>query len=183
MLRDVWRTVESCAGVRPILATTRVGDFPVCVPAEDVWLQGDGDLGERMERILTRALLNSAAVIAVGADSPALTVVHLEAALEALRVCDTVIGPSIDGGFYLLGLKRCRSGLFCSLQWSTAQTRQALKTKLQQEMFAIAELEPLFDIDTPDDLLLLEQHLTADPSIAAETRAWWLQNRTGTVNR
>jgi hypothetical protein len=181
MLLDVWRTVESCAGVRPILATTRAGDFPVCASPEDVWLQGAGDLGQRIERILTRALLNSSAVIAVGADTPALTALHLKAALEGLRVSDAVIGPSVDGGFYLLGLRRCRSGLFCSLQWSTAHTRQALKTKLKREKFVIMELEPLFDIDTPDDLLLLEEHLAADPSIAEETRAWCLQNRTGLV--
>jgi uncharacterized protein len=181
MLLDIWRTVECCVGVRPILATTRAGDFPVCVSPEDVWLQGAGDLGQRIERIMIRALLNSSAVIAVGADTPALTVLHLKAALEGLRVSDVVIGPSVDGGFYLLGLRRCRSGLFRSLEWGTAQTRQALKTKLKQEKFAVTELEPLFDIDTPDDLLLLKEHLAADPSLAAETRAWCLQNRTGLV--
>jgi uncharacterized protein len=181
MLLDVWRTVESCAGVRPVLATTRIGDFPIRVSPDDVWLQGDGDLGQRMERILTRALLDSAAVIALGGDSPTLTAVHLKAALEGLRVCDTVIGPSMDGGFYLLGLKRCRPGLFCSLEWSTAQTRQMLKTKLEEEKFAITELEPLFDIDTPGDLLILQEHLATHPCVATETRAWCLQTRTGLV--
>jgi glycosyltransferase A (GT-A) superfamily protein (DUF2064 family) len=178
MLLDVWRTIESCAGVRPILASTRPGDFPVCISPEHLWLQGDGDLGQRIERILTRALLDSAAVIAVGADSPALTVVHLKAALQALEIADAVIGPSIDGGFYLLGLRQCRSGLFCSLEWSTVQTRRALRMRLEEEKFAIAELELLFDVDTFDDLLLLEEHLVAHPSIAPATRAWCLQNRT-----
>jgi rSAM/selenodomain-associated transferase 1 len=172
MLSDVWRTVESCPGVRPILATTRLGDFPVPVSPEDIWLHGGGDLGQRIERIFTRALVDSAAAIAVGADSPALTRVHLEAALEALQTSDAVIGPSMDGGFYLLGLRRCRSGLFSSLQWSSAQTRQGLTTRLEAENFAIAELEPLFDIDTPGDLLLLEQFLAAHPSLAPATRVW-----------
>lgn len=175
MLLDVWRTVESCTGVRPILATTRLGDFPVCVSAENVWLQGEGDLGQRIERILTRALLGYPAAIAVGSDSPMLTAVHIGAALEALRVADAVIGPSIDGGFYLLGLRLCRSGLFSSLPWSTAQTCQALRTRLEREKFAIAELEPLLDVDTPDDLLLLNERLAADPSLATATRAWRVQ--------
>ncbi|MBV8051905.1 MAG: TIGR04282 family arsenosugar biosynthesis glycosyltransferase [Acidobacteriaceae bacterium] len=175
MLLDVWRTVESCAGIRPILATTVIGDFPVRVSPENVWLQDGGDLGQRIERILTRALIDSPAVIAVGADSPGLSIVHLKAALESLQVSDAVIGPSMDGGFYLLGLKRCRSGLFSSLEWSTTQTRQAVKAKLEEEEFTITELEPLFDIDTPGDLLLLKEQLAAHPSIAAATRAWFLQ--------
>ncbi len=175
MLLDVWRTVKLCAGVRPILATTRLGDFPVCVSPENVWLQGEGDLGQRIERILTRALLDSKAAIAVGSDSPTLTAIHLEAALDTLRVADAVIGPSLDGGFYLLGLRRCRPGLFDSLPWSTAQTCQALRTKLEQEKFAIAELEPLFDIDTPGDLLFLDERLAVDPSLAPATRAWRVQ--------
>lgn len=173
MLMDVWRTVESCAGVRPILATTRPGDFPICVSPGNVWLQGDGDLGQRIERMLTRALLDCAGAIALGADSPTLTVAHLQAALKALQTNDAVIGPSLDGGFYLLGLRQCRSGLLSSLEWSTAQTRQVLRTKLEEEKFAITELEPLFDVDTPDDLSLLEERLTTDPFIAPETRTWF----------
>jgi glycosyltransferase A (GT-A) superfamily protein (DUF2064 family) len=105
MLLDVWRTVELCPGVRPILATTLPGDFPVSVSPDDVWLQGDGDLGERIERIFNHGLLHAPAVIAVGADSPALTIAHLQAALDALQTNDVVVGPSTDGGFYLLGLR------------------------------------------------------------------------------
>ena len=115
MLLDTWRTVEFCAGVRPILATTAPGDFPIAISPADVWLQGEGDLGRRIERILTRALLQAPAAIAVGADSPTLTAAHLAAALDALKTNDAVLGPSMDGGFYLLGLRKCRPGLFAAL--------------------------------------------------------------------
>ena len=50
MLLDAWRIVESCAGVRPILATTRSGDLPMSVACEDVWLQGEGDLRAPQEQ-------------------------------------------------------------------------------------------------------------------------------------
>jgi rSAM/selenodomain-associated transferase 1 len=175
MLRDVWRTVESCSGVRPILATTSSGVFPVRVSLDDVWLQGDGDLGQRIERILTRGLLEAPAAIAIGADSPALTAAHLEASLAALRNYDAVIGPSTDGGFYLLAVRSCEAGLLSSLPWSTPETRHALIGRMEGQGSTVFELEPLFDVDTPDDLTELAQHLKAHPSSAPSTRAWYLQ--------
>ena len=178
MLLDVWGTVELCPGVRPILATTVSGDFPVRVSPDDIWLQGDGDLGQRIERIFNRGLLDAPAVIAVGADSPALTAAHLWAALDALRTNDLVVGPSNDGGFYLLALRRTQAGLLSSLPWSSSKTLQALKKRIGECCLSIAELEPLFDVDTPHDLLTLETHLITHPSSAPVTRAWCHRNRT-----
>ena len=176
MLRDVWCTVESYSGVRPILATTGPGAFPVSVREPDIWLQGEGDLGERIERIITRGLQESTAVMALGADSPAFSGAHLGAALECLASHDAVVGPSRDGGFYLLALRRCPSGLFASLPWSTGETRQALKARLQEHAFSIAELEPLFDVDTPADLSTLAGYFAAYPYRQSATREWWVEN-------
>jgi uncharacterized protein len=181
MLLDVWRTVELCPGVRPILATTLPGDFPVYVSADDVWLQGDGDLGERIERIFNYGLLQAPAVIVIGADSPALTAAHLQAALDALQRNDIVVGPSADGGFYLLGLHRGPAGLLYSLPWSSSQTLQILKSRIAERWLSIAELEPLFDVDTPSDLLTLQEHLLTHPSLAPATRALWHRNRIGVI--
>lgn len=176
MLLDIWRTVEFCPGVRPILATTLPGDFPVSVSPDDIWLQGDGDLGERIERIFNHGLLQAPAVIAVGADSPALTAAHLQAALDALQTNDVVVGPSADGGFYLLGLRSRQAGLFYSLPWSSSQTLQALKKRISERWLSIAELEPLFDVDTPSDLLILQEYLLSHPSLAPAARAWCHRN-------
>jgi hypothetical protein len=147
------------------------------VPADDIWLQGDGDLGQRIERIITRALVHAPAAIAIGADSPTLTGTHIEAALELIRTNDVVVGPSTDGGFYLLALRQCPPGLFASLPWSTAGTRQALTKRLEEHAFTIAHLEPLFDIDTPADLRFLEEHLACHPSPGPATQAWYFENR------
>lgn len=175
MLQDVWRVVEACPQARPVLATTRLGTFPVPVADGDVWLQGDGDLGDRLQRILDRALLHAPAAIALGADTPALTADHLKAALAALRSNDAVLGPATDGGFYLLALRRCPRGLFAALPWSCPTTLQALKSRLEEHSFSIAELEPLCDIDTPADLAAWT-HCIADPATpATAARAWWLK--------
>ena len=176
MLQDVWRTVESCPGVRPILATTGPGVFPVSVRKGDTWLQGEGDLGERIERIMIRGLEVSGAVIAIGADSPAFTATHLRDALECLENHDAVLGPSTDGGFYLLGIRRCPRGLFASLPWSTSETCQAVKARLREQAFSIAELEPLFDVDTPADISTLAGYLAAHSSGHSAVRAWWIEN-------
>jgi len=114
--------------------------------------------------------------MAVGADSPTLTTAHIESALRGLQSNDAVLGPSMDGGFYLLGLRKCQLGLFDSLPWSTSETRRRVTARLEQHGFSIAELEPLFDVDIPADLLSLEQHLTADPSLAPATQAWYFQS-------
>jgi hypothetical protein len=176
MLQDVWRTVASHPEVRPILATTRPGAFPISILDGDVWLQGEGDLGERIERILTLGLRQSAAAMALGADSPAFTVAHLDAAIERLRSHDAVLGPSTDGGFYLLALRRCPRGLFAGLPWSTGETCKALQARLREHAFSIAELEPLFDVDTPADLRTLAGYLASEAPRQSATRAWWLEN-------
>lgn len=177
MILDTWRTVASCSGVRPVLATTRSEGFPMDVPADDIWLQGDGDLGQRIARILTRGLIDAPAAMVIGADSPTLARAHIEAAIESIRRNDAVVGPSTDGGFYLLALRRCPPGLFASIPWSTAGTRQALTKRLEEHAFTIAQLEPLFDIDTPADLRLLEEHFLCHPSVGSATQAWYFESR------
>ena len=159
MLLKTWQSVEACPGVRPVLATTRAGDFPMLVPFEDLWLQGEGDLGNRIERILTRGLREAKVAIALGADTPSLTVAHLQTAVELTQTHDAVLGPSPDGGFYLLALRRCPVGLFTALPWSAPNTRDALLERLRHHHMTVAQLESLPDIDTPEDL----RHLRPSP--------------------
>ncbi len=178
MFSDMWRAVSSCPGVRPVLATLncespdigRVQDrFPIEIPEADIWLQGDGDLGMRLERIFSRALSTAPAAIAVGADSPLLTVAHLQQALIALDTHCAVIGSCEDGGFYLLGLRKCPPQVFSGVPWSTSLTAQATKSRLEKQKFSIYELQALFDVDTPDDLARLMASLSCRPEIAPAT--------------
>ena len=185
MFHDVWRTVSSCPGVRPVLATLQrdidcVGDArsecPVQISIDDILLQGDGDLGARLENIFRQALANAPAAIAVGADTPLLTSAHLQQALHELATHDAVIGPCPDGGFYLLALRACPRGLFSGLPWSTAETAYATKRRLEAREFSVQELEQLLDVDTPDDLVLLTASLARQPSVAPATLEWRLKN-------
>jgi len=82
--------------------------------------QGAGDLGARMINVIRRA--PHGAVIVVGADIPAITAADIADAFKTLRRADVVIGPALDGGYWLIGAARRARGeiAFSGVRWSTA---------------------------------------------------------------
>ncbi|MEJ7599921.1 MAG: TIGR04282 family arsenosugar biosynthesis glycosyltransferase [Kofleriaceae bacterium] len=168
--------VDTCAAVRTlpwadaILATT--GSLDPALAAElavPVWLQGDGDLGARLERVLRRALASSGTAVAIGADSPGMPRELLDRARLALRTTDAVLGPSEDGGFYLLGLRRCPEGLLADLPWSRSDTFAATLARLHSRGLSPNVLDPWFDVDRPADLARLNRLLTTGAVLAPAT--------------
>jgi len=117
--------------------------------------QGDGDLGARIERVMALLLQRSPYVIAMGADTPGLPQDRLEAARKLLTTHDSVIGPAEDGGFYLLGLKRCPSNLLRGLPWGAPETYQRTTDRLRTRGFSFIALKPWFDVDRPEDVKAL----------------------------
>lgn len=116
-----------------------------------VWLQGQGDLGNRIERILSRCIKEYGAGIVLGADSPGLPYNRLANARRALMDADAVIGPSFDGGYYLLGLNACPEGLLADLPWSQPNTFDATLERLEKHKLDVVVLEHYWDIDGPED--------------------------------
>jgi uncharacterized protein len=136
---------------------------------EEVWLQSEGDLGDRLEKILRLAIKRRPIVLAIGADSPGLPAAFLQTAREALKTADAVLGPSSDGGFYLIGLKECPVGVLDGIQWSHSTTLAATVAKLEQFGLKTVLINPWFDIDSHQDLERLRRHLANDPSSAPRT--------------
>ena len=135
-----------------------------------VWLQGKGNLGVRLERILRRALSYSEMAIAIGADSPGLTLRLFEQARSRLQSADAVFGPCEDGGFYLLGLRRCPPGLLDAIAWSRHDTLFQVRTRLRK--FGLRSsflLQRWFDVDRPDDLDRLESLIASGQVVAPYT--------------
>ena len=99
-------------------------------------------------------------IITIGNDSPHMTKAHLLAASSELEIGKSVIGPSTDGGFYLLGLHRThfKKSDFATLPWQTSQLKDEV-TKLlfglSQEVFL---LQTLFDIDSSEDAKIVGNH-------------------------
>ena len=116
------------------------------------WPQGDGDLGARMSRMFDRAFQAADRALVVGTDAPAVDDATIRRALEALDSADVVLGPSRDGGYYLLGLRRPRPGLFEAIRWSTGSVMRETAERARGEGLAVTFLEVESDIDTAADL-------------------------------
>ncbi len=113
--------------------------------------QGAGNLGTRMKRIFDQA--PPGPVLIVGADIPAIGKDHITRAFDALGAHQAVIGPAVDGGYWLIGLKRARPTppkLFENVRWSSENTLS--DTVLTLKGHRIAYIDTLADVDTVDDL-------------------------------
>lgn len=107
--------------------------------------QGDGDLGLRMRRFLEAADA-SAPVIVVGSDIPDVQAGDIAAAVAALRFHDLVLGPSPDGGYWLIGASRPPPPrLFDGVRWSTPHARA--DTMGRARGLKVAEVTELEDVD------------------------------------
>jgi uncharacterized protein len=142
-----------------IAANCTKAELAIGFPHAQVWPQGSGDLGARIERVLARALEQADIALALGADTPGLPPRLLDDARRALALHDAVIGPAEDGGFYLLGLRRCPEGLLSGLPWSTELTFRCTLERLRHRGFHSAVLPPWFDVDRPSDLVRLRRFL------------------------
>ena len=120
--------------------------------------QAEGGLGMRMEAALRRALARGApSACVVGSDVPALGPRQVEAALQALaRGADLVLGPSPDGGYYLVGVRAGQplrdSPLFHRMPWSTDRVLEESLHRAQALGLRVHLLEPLSDVDRAEDL-------------------------------
>jgi uncharacterized protein len=169
MLRDTWQGASSVSGLRAVIATA--GPLPGDLGALPAWDQGDGDLGARVERVLLRAIGEAGAAVAIGADTPLLPAARLREASAALRAGRAALGPSEDGGFYLLAVPRCPVGLLAGLPWSAPTTGARVRERLVGAGFDVDDLPVHADIDEPRDLDGLRAALRADPGLAPWTAA------------
>ncbi len=116
--------------------------------------QRDGDLGKRMSEAFCRSFagVKKRRIVIIGTDCPGVDGKVIEQAFSVLEQFPVVVGPSRDGGYYLLGMSEACPWLFDSIAWSTdlvmAQTVHAMEER-QCEWTALPELQ---DIDTLEDL-------------------------------
>jgi len=112
---------------------------------------GDG-LGKRMQKAVEEVLREYDQVLLIGSDLPDLAETILYEAVNSLLDYDLAIGPSHDGGYYLLGLKNLQSSLFMGIEWGTERVLQQTLQAASQEGLKVMLLEPLRDVDTWSDL-------------------------------
>ena len=114
------------------------------------------------------------AVGLLNSDSPTLPV---ELIVEAARLLAApgeraVLGPAIDGGYYLLALKAPHAELFAGIDWSTARVADQTRAAAQRLRLPLAEIAPWFDVDDPASLAQLVRDCAANADAAPSTAAW-----------
>jgi uncharacterized protein len=111
-------------------------------------------------------------VIAFNSDSPHLPASVLENAFQALAAHDVVIGPTHDGGYYLVGAKTAHPALFEGDGMGTNNALEALRARVRILGLSIGFTDPFYDVDVAGDLIRLAAELGIAPTRAPRTAVW-----------
>ena len=116
-------------------------------------IQQGANLGLRMHNAIQSELEQADFVVLIGTDCPVMTADYLDQACRELCAgTGFVFGPAEDGGYVLIGARSAEKKLFTDMRWSTSQVMQHTRERLRLLNRQYAELETLWDLDTPEDL-------------------------------
>ena len=135
-----------------VLSNIEVKTYWTDKETDSNYYQIGNDLGERMYNALTDESKKGNKVCLVGTDTPELTSLIIEQAYQELDTQDVVFGPSIDGGYYLVGFKnKPLSALFLNKVWSHKKVLNDALATCDSLNLKVGLLPPLLDIDTIED--------------------------------
>lgn len=160
---------------------TKLGGFQRWLGTDLSYIpQRGSDIGQRLRNAFCDAFnMEFEKVIVVGSDSPDLPIRILIESSAALNCHDAVIGPSTDGGYYLIGfsLRGFLPSAFEGIHWSTSQVFEGTLSKLAGAGLKTHILQRWSDVDTVDDLGALFQDLCKQSSFAPRTMRFISENR------
>lgn len=113
--------------------------------------QSPGDLGKKMADAFSLVLENHPKAVLIGSDCPDLSNAIVNEAFLHLDQKDIILGPSRDGGYYLIGCKNMYPALFEGIIWSTPTVLECTLERIKKENLTFSLLEELADIDTAAD--------------------------------
>lgn len=164
-LMDKIAQVRSVSTAEPVVAYAPDGAanlFAELAPGFRLVPQGGGDLSARLVSVLGRLFGEGFdAVVVTDSDTPTLPSPCLERAVAsaASGKHDLVLGPSQDGGYYLIGLRGIHHALFDGMPWSTPVVLEETLRRARALGHEVALLEPWYDVDTGADLVRLVSDL------------------------
>ena len=121
----------------------------------EYYYQEGSDLGERMKNAFKKVFtLGVKKAVIIGTDVPDISKTVIADSFILLDTKDFVIGPSTDGGYYLLGLKNLNCDLFTGINWSTETVLSKTINRIGENNLSLAKLEQLHDIDDERSLKL-----------------------------
>ncbi|MBI1992345.1 MAG: TIGR04282 family arsenosugar biosynthesis glycosyltransferase [Candidatus Omnitrophica bacterium] len=142
--------------------------------------QRGGTLGERLAHATSAAFMDGATrVVVIGTDSPWLTAEAVDDAFAALGQADLVLGPTEDGGYYLIGLARPAPAVFADIPWSTSTVYQETLAKARALGLPVQTLPLGYDVDRLEDLqrFVAEEGARLHGSALLRTIEGSIQNR------
>jgi rSAM/selenodomain-associated transferase 1 len=182
-LLDKIAAVGALAGAQPVIAYTPEnahGEVAALAPGFALVAQRGPDLGARLYATLNTLLeAGHHGAIAVDSDTPTLPLDFLQQAVDLLSRPgpDVVLGPTEDGGYYLIGLRASHRELFEGVPWSTAEVLDVTLRRAAKAGLETARLPPWFDVDTAEDLERLRASLAGAPATANRTSRWLASRR------
>jgi rSAM/selenodomain-associated transferase 1 len=175
-LRDTLLAALAVQDSAVILSHPPTDDLPALlalVPPGVTTIEDPGtDLGDSMDRAFRHCFERGiTSVVLIGSDLPTLPTRFIEEAFAGLEHADSdvVLGPSDDGGYYLIGLRAAQPTLFEGMVWSTDRVLSQTVERARRANLRTTLLAPLHDIDRPADLTRLIDELAADPGLTAPT--------------
>jgi rSAM/selenodomain-associated transferase 1 len=171
LLTDQLENLASFSAAQLFLAYTPLSaaDFFAALipPGASCFCQRGDSLGERMRHAFENLFARDfQRVILIGGDLPALPVTILDDAIASLETkdCEVVLGPSFDGGYYLVGMNELVPDMFDDIEWSRHDVLARTIEKLQAQNKKYKMTHPWYDIDTIDDLRRLEVDCSPGPA-------------------
>jgi uncharacterized protein len=150
------RNIDRFVGVTP---SNESGFFTEALGSDIRMFVQEGDnLGDKMRRAMQdRFAEGYESVIIIGSDSPSLPASYIYQAVGSDK--DMVIGPSTDGGYYLIGMREKVFEVFKDVSWGTETVLQETCEHLLQNGANLELLPVWYDVDTPEDLKFFKTHL------------------------
>ena len=152
--------VESTDCFVGIYPSSSSGYFEKLDPSLSIntFVQEGKDLGDRMKNTFSARFADGyEEVVIIGADSPSLPLVYIEQAFSSEK--DVVLGPSIDGGYYLIGMRGNLTDVFDGIAWSGDRVLKDTFCKLESNDVSLELLPVWYDVDRSNDLIFLKTHL------------------------
>jgi rSAM/selenodomain-associated transferase 1 len=124
--------------------------------------QTKNDLGDRMSAALEELLVDERPkAILLGSDHPTVTRNMIADGFDALDRAEVVLGPTVDGGLYLVGWTRPHPEIFVDVPWSTERVLDTVIARAKAHHVQTALIAPWYDVDDARDLGFLREHLAA----------------------
>jgi uncharacterized protein len=169
---DLARSVSSDA-LAIVCPTSDVADLAAWLPAiEIVGQHGEGLAAGLVSAFRIFIDRGYRRVVALDGDSPQLPPETLEQAFTLLDSSDVVVGPTTDGGYYLVGSTSAKAELFDTHRMGTGSAAESLLASARGLGLRVALTEPCYDVDDAEDLARLACELRRSPHRAVRTAAW-----------